>query len=55
MKPGWFERKASSTLQRATGDVQFKAQLLSAAPEDSSEALLIVEKTDATATSVEPM
>ena len=55
MKPGWFERKASSTLQRATGDVQFKAQLLSAAPEDSSEALLIVEKTDAPATSVEPM
>jgi hypothetical protein len=47
MKPGWFERKASSTLQRSTCDVQFKAQLLSAAPEDSSEALLIVEKTDA--------
>lgn len=55
MKPGWFERKASSTLQLATGDVQFKSQLLSAAPEDSSEALLIVEKTDAPATSVEPM
>jgi hypothetical protein len=47
MKPGWFERKASSMLQRGAGDVQFKAQLLSAVPEDVSETLLIVEKTDA--------
>jgi hypothetical protein len=47
MKPGWFERKASSALQSATRDTQFKAQLLSAAPEDPSEALLIIEKTAA--------
>jgi GH3 auxin-responsive promoter len=43
MKPGWFERKASLALQSATRDTQFKAQLLSAAPEDSSEALLIID------------
>ena len=47
MKPGWFEREVSSMLQRVAGDAQFKAQLLSAVPEDVSEALLIVEKTDA--------
>ena len=49
MKPGWFERKASSALQTATRDTQFKAQLLSATPEDSSDALLIIEKPDAAA------
>jgi hypothetical protein len=54
MKPGWFERRASSMLQRVAADVQFKAQLLSAVSEDVSEALLIVEKTDAAAASEEP-
>ena len=43
MKPGWFERKTQSTLQRGGRDVQFKAQLLSAMPEDSSEILFVVE------------
>src|SRR6266545_4306928 len=37
MKPGWFERAASATLQRGARDVQFKAQLLSTTPEDASE------------------
>jgi hypothetical protein len=44
MRPGWFERKASESLQRAARDVQFKAQLLSSVPEDSSEIALCVEK-----------
>jgi len=43
MKPGWFERKASSTIKNGGRDVQFKAQLLSSAPEDPSEILLVVE------------
>lgn len=43
MKPGWFERRTDSTLQRGGRDVQFKAQLLSAMPEDSSEILFVVE------------
>jgi hypothetical protein len=43
MKPGWFERKTHSTLQRGGRDVQFKAQLLSAMPEDSSEVFSVVE------------
>jgi hypothetical protein len=51
MNPGWFERKARSTLHRAARDVQFKAQILSATPEDASEVLLVVEKTDGSATS----
>jgi hypothetical protein len=34
MKPGWFERKARRTLQGSGRDAQFKAQLLSATPED---------------------
>jgi hypothetical protein len=45
MKPGWFERKAGASLQRGGRDVQFKAQLLSSVPEDSSEIVLCVEKT----------
>jgi hypothetical protein len=45
MKPGWFERKAGASLQRGGRDVQFKAQLLSSVPEDSSEVVLCVEKT----------
>jgi GH3 auxin-responsive promoter len=51
MKPGWFERKAGAGLQRGGRDVQFKAQLLSSVPEDSSEIMLCVEKT-AQATSI---
>jgi hypothetical protein len=43
MKPGWSERKNLATLQRGGRDVQFKAQLLSAMPEDASEILFIVE------------
>jgi hypothetical protein len=45
MKPGWFDRQASTVLRHAGRDIQFKAQMLSAAPEDASEALLIIEKT----------
>ena len=43
MKAGWFERKASSTLVNGGRDVQFKPQLLSSTPEDSSEILFVVE------------
>jgi hypothetical protein len=43
MKPGWFERRTQSTLQRGGRDVQFKAQLLSVMPEDTSEILFVVE------------
>ncbi len=45
MKPGWFERTASSTIEHSGRDVQFKAQLLSSASEDSSEILFVVEST----------
>lgn len=43
MKPGWFERKAQASLARFGRDAQFKAPLLSATPEDSSEILFIVD------------
>jgi GH3 auxin-responsive promoter len=43
MRSGWFERKAQASLTRAARDVQFKAPLLSAMPEDSSELLFVVE------------
>lgn len=43
MKPGWFERKASAALRTGARDVQFKAQLLSATPEDPSEIMSRVE------------
>ena len=46
MKPGWFERKVQAMLQRGGRDVQFKAELLSATPEDASEILLVIEKAD---------
>lgn len=46
MKPGWFERKASAALRAGARDVQFKAQLLSATPEDPSEVLFMVESSD---------
>lgn len=55
MKSSWFDRKAESTVQGAGGDVQFKAQLLSAVLEDSSEALLIVEKNDISGPSKDPV
>ena len=43
MKPGWFERKTGTSLQRGVRDVQFKAQLLSSTPEDPSEIILVIE------------
>ncbi|MPZ75866.1 MAG: acyl-CoA synthetase [Deltaproteobacteria bacterium] len=43
MKPGWFERKGNSTLQRDGRDVQFKAQLLSTMPEDPDEIQFVVQ------------
>ena len=43
MKAGWFERKANVLLQRGARDAQFKAQLLSSAPEDTSEIDFVVE------------
>lgn len=43
MKPGWFERRTHTTLQSGARDVQFKAQLLSAIPEDSSEILVVLD------------
>jgi len=46
MKRGWFERKASGAR-----DVQFKAQLLSATPEDTNEIMCIVEPSDSVAIS----
>ena len=55
MKSSWFDRKAGSTVQGAGRDVQFKARLLSSAPENSSEALLIVEKNDLSDPSVDPV
>jgi hypothetical protein len=54
MRPGWFERKASVLLQSAGRDAQLKPQLLGTASEDSSDALLIVEKSNAKSTSGEP-
>ena len=54
MKSGWFERKANAALQRGAGDVQFKAQLLSATPEDSSEIMLVIETADESRNPTEP-
>src|SRR6266550_1203025 len=42
MKPGWFQRKANVALQPGTRDVQLKAQLLSAIPEEASEIQFVV-------------
>ena len=55
MKSSWFDHKAGSTVQGAGRDVQFKARLLSTASEDSSEALLIVEKDDVSAPLEDPV
>ncbi|MGH7809105.1 MAG: hypothetical protein ACREP5_02400, partial [Candidatus Binatia bacterium] len=49
MKSGWFERKAGTALRAGARDVQFKAQLLSATPEESSEILFVVDSGDSTA------
>jgi hypothetical protein len=43
MKPGWFQRKANAALQPGTRDVQLKAQLLSATPEEASEIQFVVK------------
>jgi len=45
MKPGWFERSVNSAQQRAARDVQFKAQLLNATPENGDEILFTIEAT----------
>jgi hypothetical protein len=45
MKTGWFERSVTSAQQRGVRDVQFKARLLSATPEDKDEILFTVEAT----------
>jgi hypothetical protein len=46
MKPGWFDRQYTSTLQLGKRDIQFKAQLLSHTPADESEILLTIEAKD---------
>ncbi|HEX2932049.1 MAG TPA: GH3 auxin-responsive promoter family protein, partial [Candidatus Binatia bacterium] len=46
MRPGWFDRKASAALRRGARDAQFKAQLLSHAPEDPAEIMQIIEQQD---------
>ena len=43
MRTGWFERKASAALRNSARDVQFKAQLLSATPEDPSEIISMIK------------
>ena len=45
MKPGWFERSVSSAQQRGARDVQFKAQLLRATPEEPDEISFTVDTT----------
>ena len=49
MKSGWLERKAQSALQRGARDTQFKAQLLSATPEDPEEIVEVFERPDPSA------
>jgi hypothetical protein len=49
MKSGWFERKAGTALRAGARDVQFKAQLLSAIPEESSEILFVVDNVESRA------
>jgi hypothetical protein len=46
MKPGWFERKTDANVQSGARNVQFKAALLSAVPEDTSEIQLTVQCAD---------
>jgi GH3 auxin-responsive promoter len=54
MKSSWFDRKAGPTVQGVGRDVQYKPQLLSTEPENSSEAVLIVEKDDLSSPSQDP-
>jgi len=49
MKAGWFERKTSAALQAGARDIQFKAQLLSAAAEDPNEISCTLEPVDSAA------
>ena len=49
MRPGWFERKANSAVERGGRDAQFKAKLLSDAPDDLSEVLFVIDNGDSTA------
>ncbi len=46
MSSGWFERKTDANVQSGARDVQFKAALLTAVPEDPSEIQLIVQCAD---------
>jgi GH3 auxin-responsive promoter len=46
MKSGWFQRKANAALEPGTRDVQLKAQLLSATPEEASEIQFVVKTAD---------
>jgi len=43
MKSGWFQRKTNAALEPGTRDVQLKAQLLSATPEEASEIQFVVK------------
>ena len=43
MKHGWYERKADVALSAGARDVQFKAQLLSATPEDPNEIMTMLQ------------
>jgi hypothetical protein len=54
MKPGWFERKVSASLQRGGRDVQLKTQLLSSTPEDATEILLVIDKLHQSSAANEP-
>lgn len=53
MKPGWFERKASAALGGGMRDIQFKAQLLSATPEDANEIMFVIESAALSASTYE--
>ena len=46
MRSGWFERNTDASVQSGARDVQFKAALLGALPEDPSEIQLIVQCAD---------
>ena len=46
MKPGWFERSANATLQSGGRDVQFKAPLLGAMPEDAGEIQFVIQSAE---------
>ncbi|HWH77948.1 MAG TPA: GH3 auxin-responsive promoter family protein, partial [Candidatus Binatus sp.] len=54
MKPGWFERKANAALRNGAPDSQFKAQLLTALPEDPAEIMREIEATNPESRKREP-